>query len=182
MHRPGGYVSTTPTLTKSGVMTAGVAKITLNNTETLVVNEESPLLIAEKGVQGEKGDKGERGRKGSVGKPGPKVLTWSKEIVIQSNEVTELVVFPYDGTDHNLSKLDIVVQGKGQVTFYLIEKQTGERLAVINTILADELTIVSHDDFAAPASDLTILTLEANTEELEGPIKFLALTVTLKSR
>jgi hypothetical protein len=119
---------------------------------------------------------------GSAGKPGPKVLTWSKEVVLHSNGVTELVIFPHDGTDHNLSKLDIVVQGKGQVTFYLVEKQTGERLSVINATLVDELTIVSYDDFTAPVSDLTILALEASTEEGEEPIKFLALTVTLKIR
>jgi len=185
MHRPGARAqyrsapAPPPVRAKPGVMTNGAAQITLNNTESLVVNEESPLLVAEKG---EKGDKGDRGRKGSPGKPGPKVMSWSKEVVLHSDEVTPLLVFPHGNVDYNLSRLEIVVEGKGLATFYLVEKQTGERLATIIADLTEDLTVISHEDLAAPASTPAILSLEATTGEHEDPIKFLSLTVTLKKR
>ncbi len=180
MHRPGvkaQYRSApAPVRAKPGVMTNGVAQITLNNTESLVVNEESPLLVAEKG------EKGDRGRKGSPGKPGPKVMSWSKEVVLHSDEVTPLLVFPHENVDYNLSRLEIVVEGKGLATFYLVEKQTGERLATISSDLTEDLTVISHENLAVPASTPAILSLEATTGEHEDPIKFLSLTVTLKKR
>jgi hypothetical protein len=164
-----------PGTRKEGVMTNGAAQIQLNDTETLVVTEESPLLVSEKG---EKGDKGDRGKKGNPGKAGPKVLTWSKEIPLH-DEVTSLVVFPHDGSEYNLSKLEIVVEGKGPVTFSLVEKQTGEKLATIDSTLTEDLTVLSDENIVSPASGLTALTLEASTGDHETPIKFLALTVTL---
>ena len=166
-----------PITRKAGVMTNGAAQIELNDTESLVVTEESPLLISEKG---EKGDKGDRGRKGSPGKAGPKVLTWSKEVPLHSDEVTPLVVFPHDGSEYSLNKLEIVVEGKGPVTFYLTEKQTGEKLATVDSLLTEDLTVLTHDSIVTPASGLTVLTLEASTGDHETPIKFLALTVTLR--
>ena len=165
-----------PVREKPGVMTKGVAQITLNNTESLVVNEESPLLIAEKG------EKGDRGRKGSTGSPGPKVMSWSKEVVLHSDETTPLLVFPHENVDYNLSRLEIVVEGTGAVTFYLVEKQTGERLATVSTDLTEDLTVISHEDLAVPASTPAILSLEATTGDHEDPIKFLSLTVTLTKR
>ena len=179
MHRPGTHSQhCTPAAprTKPGVMTKGVAQITLNSTESLVVNEDSPLLIAEKG------EKGDKGKKGNPGKPGPKVMTWSKEVVLHSDEVTPLLVFPHGNLDYNLSRLEIVVEGKGMATFYLIEKQTGEKLATISADLMEDLTVISHEDLAAPASTPAILSLEATTGEHEDPIKFLSLTVTMTRR
>ena len=189
MHRPGSYntqyrtpVPRPSPPTKKGIMTDGTAQITLDNTESLVIKEDSPLLIAEKGEKGDKGSKGDRGRKGSPGKSGPKVMTWSKEVALHSDEITPLLIFPHENLDYNLSKLEIVVEGKGDATFFLVEKQTGEKLATVSAHLTEDLTVVSHDDLAAPALSPTILSLEATTGDHEEPIKFLALTVTLKKR
>lgn len=165
-----------------GVMTNGAANITLNNTETLVVNEESPLLISEKGEKGEKGDAGPRGKKGSPGKQGPKVLAWSKHIELQHGKLNSLITFPHDNNEYSISKLDIIVQGKGEVTFYLVEEQTGEKLATVSSSSMDEMTIISHQDVVKPASSPTILTLQAvaTIDEQDDPMKFLSFTVTLK--
>lgn len=164
-----------------GVMTNGAANITLNNTESLVVNEESPLLISEKGEKGEKGDVGPRGKKGSPGKQGPKVLSWSKHIELH-DEVNSLITFPHDNNEYSISKLDIIVQGKGEVTFYLVEEQTGEKLATVSSSSVDEMTIISHQDVVKPASAPVILTLQAvaTIDEQDEPMKFLSFTVTLK--
>ena len=170
IHRP------TYTNQNRGVMMNGVAKITLNNRESLIKTEEKPLLIDKKG------EKGDRGPTGPSGNPGPKVLSWTKEIDLPSDEVTQLFVFPHENVEYNLSLLEIVVEGKGMVTFYLVEKQTGERLATISGNLTENFTVISHEDFAAPASTPAILSLEGITGDQDKPIKFISLTVTLMKR
>lgn len=182
MHRPGTRVyrpSNFPSLPilKEGVMRNEIAQIKLDNNEDLVVNGENPLF---KGERGEKGDVGPRGKKGNPGKQGPKVLSWCKDTEVSIDEISSLITFPHGNVEYDISKIEIIVQGQGEVTFYLVEEQTGEKLATISADLIDDLTVISHEDIVKPASVPAILSLQAISEKNENPIKFLSLTVTMK--
>ena len=174
MHRPGTRACPNHTLISAnkGVMTKGAAQITLNTTETLVENPFENV---------ESGPRGPRGKKGSTGKQGPKVLSWSKDIEVSTDTVTSLITFPHRNIDYDISKFEIIAHGNGEVTFYLIEEQTGEKLATISTNLVKDLTVITHEDVVKPASTPAILTLQAVTgENNEEPVKFISFTVTMK--
>ena len=136
----------------------------------------SSLLVQEKGEKGEKGDVGPRGRKG---KQGPKVLCWSKNIEIDTEEVSTLITFPHEDNEYAISKFDIVVQGTGAVDFFLVDDQSGEKLASVNTNLEDNLSVISHEDIAKPVSSPAIISLQAVSVNNDEPIKLLSFTVTL---
>ena len=126
----------------------------------------------------QKGKRGERGRRGPVGKEGPKVLTWNKEITLHDDKITKLVTFPYR-TLYNIKEIDIVVEGKGIVTFSLVNKKTGDILAIIKSTLDEELNIISYKEkIENPTETVAILELTAIVKEHEDPVKFLSLNIT----
>ena len=201
MHRPNYYthqvaaiavppsllaVSTsTSTSTKTGVMTSGGAQVTLCKEQDSVVSTRQSLKgeKGEKGEKGDKGDKGDRGKKGSTGKAGPKVLIWSEEILLHDDSVTPILTFPYDYHNFVLDNVTLVTEGTGSVSYSLVERKTGENLAVISKDLVDDLTFVTHNTFSPPNDTLTVLTLQATvTGPAAEPIKFLSVEITMKHR
>ena len=168
-----------PPPTKTGVMTNGGAQVTLCKAQDSVVST-SPSL---KGEKGEKGEKGDRGRKGSSGKAGPKVLIWSEEILLHDDSITPILTFPYDYHNFVLDNVTLVTEGTGTVSYSIVERKTGESLAVISKNLVDDLTLVTHNTFSAPNDTLTVLTLQATvTGPGDDPIKFLSVEITMKRK
>ena len=74
------------------------------------------------------------------------------------------------------------MKGKGTATFNLVDTQTKDKLASVNSELTDEYTVISCEDLTAPTSTPVILSLEATTGEHEVPITFLSLAVTMTQR
>ena len=171
-------VSRNPVVT--GIMTNGGAQVVLDDEEKLVVNEESPLLLSEKGEKGEKGETGERGRRGPTGKTGLQTLSWSDEITLEGEISNSLVVYPYHKNSGEIGTISIVVSGKGSLTFSLTDKLTDKKIAVIEKELTEDFTVISHEEFEKINQPISILSLEAIVTEEIQPIKFMALTLTLK--
>ena len=164
----------------TGIMTNGGAQIILDSEEKLVVNEESPLLVSEKGDKGDKGDMGERGRRGAQGKMGLQTLSWSEEITLKEGISNLLVMYPHYKSSGEIDRISIVVSGNGSVTFSLVDKLTNKKIALVEKELTEDFAVISHEDFDKIDQPVSILSLEAVVTEQTLPIKFLALTLTLK--
>lgn len=90
---------------------------------------------------------GPQGEQGPQGGQGPTTYMWSGDVEV-FGDMTKVLTFPYlQSTKHNLKSMDIVVNGFGNVDFFLTDLSSNETLTEFRYALTKDINVIHHDNF-----------------------------------